>query len=228
MIDTSNALDFSHGFPPSLSSATPIHWPSNCSVSCPRPGSSRCSNPGERGDGHHGLGRLDVFIAGNDAQHDKLRRHLLRLGWTDVFDLGDLTAARVWRCTFAGWDLRRSGGRSSTSNSPLNHQPAPPTTRIIRSASLQTPPRPAPRLRSPVIDCSSIGGWYCGEECANNAAMLITAATPTPLIPPLSGPAPATRLRQGRCSASHDRHQKRSAGRTCDLLQRAKTALPCE
>lgn len=39
VVDIANPLDFSQGFRPHCSSATPTHWPNSCSVSFRRPGS---------------------------------------------------------------------------------------------------------------------------------------------------------------------------------------------
>jgi len=98
VIDTSNALDFSHGFPPSLFVSNTDSLAEQLQRELPEArlvkmfntmANQMMVNPG-------GL-RNDstVFVAGNDPAARQTAASLAGdLGWSDVFDLGDLTAAR--------------------------------------------------------------------------------------------------------------------------------------
>lgn len=98
VIDTSNALDFSRGFPPSLFVSNTDSLAEQLQRELPEArlvkmfntmANQVMVNPG-------GLGaESTVFVAGNDpAARQSAASLAADLGWTDVFDLGDLTAAR--------------------------------------------------------------------------------------------------------------------------------------
>jgi 8-hydroxy-5-deazaflavin:NADPH oxidoreductase len=98
VIDTSNALDFSHGFPPSLFVSNTDSLAEQLQRELPEArlvkmfntmANQMMVNPG----GLHN--DSTVFVAGNDPAARQTAASLAGdLGWSDVFDLGDLTAAR--------------------------------------------------------------------------------------------------------------------------------------
>jgi 8-hydroxy-5-deazaflavin:NADPH oxidoreductase len=98
VIDTSNPLDFSRGFPPSLFVSNTDSLAEQLQRELPEArlvkmfntmANEVMVNPGALGDDS------TVFVAGNDAAARQAAASLAAdLGWTDVFDLGDLTAAR--------------------------------------------------------------------------------------------------------------------------------------
>jgi predicted dinucleotide-binding enzyme len=98
MIDASNALDFSHGFPPSLFVCNTDSLAEQLQRELPEArlvkmfntmANEVMINPGGLTDDS------TVFVAGNDpAAHQTAASLAADLGWADVFDLGDLTAAR--------------------------------------------------------------------------------------------------------------------------------------
>ena len=98
VIDTSNALDFSHGFPPSLFISNTDSLAEQLQRELPKARLVKMFNTmaNEVMVNPRGLGDdSTVFIAGNDAAARQTAASLAAdLGWTDVFDLGDLTAAR--------------------------------------------------------------------------------------------------------------------------------------
>lgn len=98
VIDTSNALDFSHGFPPSLFISNTDSLAEQLQRELPDARLVKMFNTmaNEVMVNPRGLGDdSTVFIAGNDAAARQTAASLAAdLGWTDVFDLGDLTAAR--------------------------------------------------------------------------------------------------------------------------------------
>jgi 8-hydroxy-5-deazaflavin:NADPH oxidoreductase len=98
VIDTSNALDFSRGFPPSLFVCNTDSLAEQLQRAFPDARLVKMFNtmshqvmvdpaaPGQEST---------VFIAGNDEAAKQTATELAGdLGWTDVLDLGDLTAAR--------------------------------------------------------------------------------------------------------------------------------------
>lgn len=99
LMDVSHPLDFSNGFPPSLtvfgndSLAEQIQraFPSTKVVKTLNPVTDRVmTHPLEvaNGDPH-------VFVSGNDADANTQVSELLRsFGWIHIFDLGDLSTAR--------------------------------------------------------------------------------------------------------------------------------------
>ncbi len=99
LIDVSNPLDFSDGFPPSLtvfgkdSLAEQIQraFPMTKVVKTLNTVTARVmTHPLEIANGDH-----HVFISGNDADAKNQVTELLRsFGWINVFDLGDISTAR--------------------------------------------------------------------------------------------------------------------------------------
>lgn len=99
LLDVSNPLDFSNGFPPSLtvsgndSLAEQIQraFPSTKVVKALNTVTARVmTHPLEVADGDH-----HVFVSGNDADAKAQVSELLRsFGWIHIFDLGDLSTAR--------------------------------------------------------------------------------------------------------------------------------------
>jgi 8-hydroxy-5-deazaflavin:NADPH oxidoreductase len=98
VIDTSNPLDFSHGFPPSLFVSNTDSLAEQLQRKLPAARLVKMFNtmanevmvdPRQLGEDS------TVFVAGNDASARQTAVSLAaNLGWNDVFDLGDLTAAR--------------------------------------------------------------------------------------------------------------------------------------
>jgi predicted dinucleotide-binding enzyme len=99
MLDVSNPLDFSHGFPPTLfvkdtdSLAEQIQraFPDARVVKSLNTVSAEVMvDPGSVGDGDSSM-----FVAGDDPDaKDVVVLLLLELGWRDIIDLGQLSAAR--------------------------------------------------------------------------------------------------------------------------------------
>jgi 8-hydroxy-5-deazaflavin:NADPH oxidoreductase len=99
LIDVSNALDRSSGFPPtlfvsntdSLAEQLQRAFPDTKVVKAFNTMTAAVMvNPGDVGGGE-----TTVFVAGNDADaRATVAGVAADLGWTDVIDLGDLTAAR--------------------------------------------------------------------------------------------------------------------------------------
>ena len=98
VIDTANPLDHSQGFPPSLFISNTDSLVEQLQRELPNArlikSFNTMSNPvminptGLPADS-------TIFIAGNDEEARQVAADLLRdLGWTDILDLGDLTAAR--------------------------------------------------------------------------------------------------------------------------------------
>jgi predicted dinucleotide-binding enzyme len=98
VIDTSNALDVSHGFPPSLFVCNTDSLAEQLQRAFPEARLVKMFNTmaHEVMVDPDGLGQEStIFVAGNDEAARRTATELARdLGWTDVFDLGDLTAAR--------------------------------------------------------------------------------------------------------------------------------------
>ena len=98
VIDTSNALDFSQGFPPSLFVSNTDSLAEQLQRQFPEVrlvkmfntmNNTVMVNPRRLSDDS------TIFVAGNDPDARQTAAYLAAdLGWTDVFDLGDLTAAR--------------------------------------------------------------------------------------------------------------------------------------
>ena len=98
VIDTSNPLDFSQGFPPSLFVSNTDSLAEQLQRELPdvrlvkmfnTMANEVMVNPRKLRDDS------TIFVAGDDAAARQTAASLAAdLGWTDVFDLGDLTAAR--------------------------------------------------------------------------------------------------------------------------------------
>jgi predicted dinucleotide-binding enzyme len=98
VIDTSNPLDFSKGFPPSLFVSNTDSLVESLQRELPNArlvkSFNTMSNPVMINPGALPA-ESTIFVAGNDEEARSVASGLLRdLGWTDIFDLGDLTAAR--------------------------------------------------------------------------------------------------------------------------------------
>jgi 8-hydroxy-5-deazaflavin:NADPH oxidoreductase len=112
VIDTSNALDFSQGFPPSLFVSNTDSLAERLQRELPEArlvkmfntmANEVMVNPRRLGEDS------TVFVAGNDPAARQTAASLAAdLGWTDVFDLGDLSAARGMEMYLPLW-LRISG-----------------------------------------------------------------------------------------------------------------------
>jgi predicted dinucleotide-binding enzyme len=99
LIDIANPLDFSQGMPPSLSVANTDSlaeqiqraFPTARVVKTLNTTNARVMvNPAQVAGGDH-----TMFICGNDGDaKEKVRTLLESFGWTDIIDLGDITAAR--------------------------------------------------------------------------------------------------------------------------------------
>lgn len=98
VIDTSNALDFSRGFPPSLFVSNTDSLAEQLQRELPEARLVKMFNTmaNQVMVNPRGLaGDSTIFVAGNDATGRQAAASIAAdLGWTDVFDLGDLTAAR--------------------------------------------------------------------------------------------------------------------------------------
>jgi 8-hydroxy-5-deazaflavin:NADPH oxidoreductase len=99
LIDVSNALDHSGGFPPTLFVSNTDSLAEQLQRAFPHTKVVKAFNtmtaavmvnPGDLGGGDS-----TIFVAGNDADaRATVSGVAADLGWTDVMDLGDLTAAR--------------------------------------------------------------------------------------------------------------------------------------
>jgi len=98
VIDTSNPLDFSQGFPPSLFVSNTDSLAEQLQREVPQARLVKMFNTMANQVMINPRG-LDadstIFVAGNDAAARQTAASVAAdLGWTDIFDLGDLTAAR--------------------------------------------------------------------------------------------------------------------------------------
>ncbi|MGW5673390.1 NADPH-dependent F420 reductase, partial [Micromonospora sp. NPDC003776] len=99
LLDIANPLDFSNGFPPTLSVLNDDSLGERIQRAFPRTRVVKALNtltaelmahPRKLADGDH-----TVFVSGDDAEAKKLVTDLLAsFGHTDVIDLGDITTAR--------------------------------------------------------------------------------------------------------------------------------------
>ncbi len=98
VIDTSNPLDFSRGFPPSLFISNTDSLAEHLQRELPAARLVKMFNTTANEVMVNPRGLPDdstIFVAGNDPDARQTATSLAAdLGWTDVFDLGDLTAAR--------------------------------------------------------------------------------------------------------------------------------------
>ena len=98
VVDTSNPLDFSQGFPPSLFISNTDSLAEQLQRELPEARLVKMFNTmaNEVMVNPNGLAsETTIFVAGNDVTARQTAASLAAdLGWTDVFDLGDLTAAR--------------------------------------------------------------------------------------------------------------------------------------
>jgi predicted dinucleotide-binding enzyme len=113
LVDVSNPLDFSKGFPPSLFTGTHESLAERIQAAVPEAkvvkslntvGANVMVDPGSVAGGEH-----DIFVAGNDAGAKGAVTEILRsFGWKHVIDLGDVTAARATETYLLLW-LRMMG-----------------------------------------------------------------------------------------------------------------------
>ncbi len=99
LVDVSNPLDFSKGMPPSLSVCNTDSTAEQLQRACPDAKVVKALNTMNctlMVDPSLLKGEHDVFLSGNDAGAKGQVREILEgwFGWKNVFDLGDLTAAR--------------------------------------------------------------------------------------------------------------------------------------
>ncbi len=99
LIDVANELDFSQGMPPKSLATDTISLGEKIQAAFPNTKVVKTLNtmncqmmvdPKQLADGNH-----TVFVSGNDADAKAQVTALLQsFGWTDIFDLGDITSAR--------------------------------------------------------------------------------------------------------------------------------------
>ncbi|RYP88611.1 NADP oxidoreductase [Nocardioides guangzhouensis] len=99
LLDTSNPLDFSHGFPPTLTVKDTDSLAEQLQRAHPDvrvvKALNTCANEVMVDPGRIGDGDTTVFVAGDDADARAVARGLLEeLGWRDVVEFDDLSAAR--------------------------------------------------------------------------------------------------------------------------------------
>jgi 8-hydroxy-5-deazaflavin:NADPH oxidoreductase len=113
LIDVANELDFSQGMPPKSLAADTTSLGEKIQAAFPNTkvvktlNTMNCAvmvNPQQLADGNH-----TVFVSGNDAAAKaKVTELLQSFGWTDIFDLGDVTSARGTEMMMPLW-LRAFG-----------------------------------------------------------------------------------------------------------------------
>jgi 8-hydroxy-5-deazaflavin:NADPH oxidoreductase len=113
LIDVANELDFSQGMPPKSLAADTTSLGEKIQAAFPNTkvvktlNTMNCAvmvNPKQIADGNH-----TVFVSGNDADAKvKVTELLQSFGWTDIFDLGDITSARGTEMMMPIW-LRAFG-----------------------------------------------------------------------------------------------------------------------
>jgi 8-hydroxy-5-deazaflavin:NADPH oxidoreductase len=113
LIDVANELDFSQGMPPKSLAADTTSLGEKIQAAFPNAkvvktlNTMNCAvmvNPQQLADGNH-----TVFVSGNDADAKaKVTELLQSFGWTDIFDLGDITSARGTEMMMPLW-LRAFG-----------------------------------------------------------------------------------------------------------------------
>ena len=118
LVDVANPLDFSAGFPPSLSVVNTDSLAEQLQRALPRArvvkalntvNASVMADPQQIAGGDH-----DTFVCGNDDAAKATVTELLRtwFGWGSVIDLGDLTGARAMEMYLPLW-LRIMGAMGS-------------------------------------------------------------------------------------------------------------------
>jgi 8-hydroxy-5-deazaflavin:NADPH oxidoreductase len=113
LIDVANELDFSQGMPPKSLAADTTSLGEKIQVAFPNTKVVKTLNtmncqvmvdPKQLAGGNH-----TVFVSGNDADAKVNVTELLQsFGWTDIFDLGDITSARGTEMMMPIW-LRAFG-----------------------------------------------------------------------------------------------------------------------
>jgi 8-hydroxy-5-deazaflavin:NADPH oxidoreductase len=113
LIDVANELDFSQGMPPKSMAADTTSLGEKIQAAFPNTTVVKTLNtmncqmmvdPKQLADGNH-----TVFVSGNDADAKaKVTELLQSFGWTDIFDLGDITSARGTEMMMPIW-LRAFG-----------------------------------------------------------------------------------------------------------------------
>lgn len=108
LLDITNPLDFSGGFPPRLSVVNDDSLAEQIQRTFPdvrvvktlnTVNASLMVDPGKLAGGSH-----TVFVSGNDAEAKQVASDLLtEFGWTDILDLGDLSTARGTEMWLALW-----------------------------------------------------------------------------------------------------------------------------
>ncbi|PZR12345.1 MAG: NADP oxidoreductase [Archangium gephyra] len=114
LLDTSNPLDFSKGFPPSLTVCNTDSLAEVIQRTFPKVRVVKALNtvnhsvmvePRKLADGEH-----DLPLCGNDARaKEDVKRLLTSFGWKHFVDLGDLTGARAMEMYLPLW-VRLYGG----------------------------------------------------------------------------------------------------------------------
>jgi 8-hydroxy-5-deazaflavin:NADPH oxidoreductase len=108
LIDVANELDFSQGMPPKSLATDTISLGEKIQAAFPDAkvvktlNTMNCGvmvNPHQIADGNH-----TVFVSANDpAAKAKVVELLQSFGWTDIFDLGDITSARATEMMMPIW-----------------------------------------------------------------------------------------------------------------------------
>jgi 8-hydroxy-5-deazaflavin:NADPH oxidoreductase len=107
VVDASNPLDFSQGFPPSLFVSNTDSLAEQLQREFPEARVVKMFNTMANQVMINPRGLADdstIFVAGNDTEARQSAASIAAdLGWTDVFDLGDLTAARALEMYLPLW-----------------------------------------------------------------------------------------------------------------------------
>jgi 8-hydroxy-5-deazaflavin:NADPH oxidoreductase len=117
LVDISNPLDFSKGFPPSLIVSNTYSLAEQSQRTYPNTKVVKTLNtvtarlmvyPREVADGDH-----QIFVSGNDAEAKSQVAELLKsFGWIHILDLGDITSARAAEMYLPLW-VRMYGALNS-------------------------------------------------------------------------------------------------------------------
>ncbi|MEP7241572.1 MAG: NAD(P)-binding domain-containing protein [Devosia sp.] len=99
LIDVANPLDFSHGFPPTLTVSNTDSLGEQLQRALPDTfvvKSLNTVNAAVMVDPSRVPGRHSIFVSGNDAKaKGRVQDFLRSLGWQSIIDLGDITSARA-------------------------------------------------------------------------------------------------------------------------------------